>query len=225
MNVKTREVEQHYGPEYTKKLLYGSSTIELRRTYLFEPHVDDTHRILDFGCGPGDLLDSLPGEEKYGVEIGEESRKLAAAKGVIVEDALDKFHGMTFDRVISSHALEHVLDPASKLSQFRELMDESSLLLLLLPMNVWADRSQRRWCENDIDMHLYTWTPLLLGNLLKSTGFQVEQIQTIHSWPPRRGLKVFSRMHPLIYRVAARGWSAITCKRQVFAIARRSVGS
>jgi cyclopropane fatty-acyl-phospholipid synthase-like methyltransferase len=51
--------ERFYDGKYTERLTQAGSTIRLRRTFLFEPYLTKTDRVLDFGCGPGDLLETL----------------------------------------------------------------------------------------------------------------------------------------------------------------------
>jgi len=81
--------------------------------------VEERSRVLDLGCGRGDLLDLLQREKKvegYGIEIDEKkaiegiSRGLSVLKGDINEetkDYADKF----FDYVILSQTLQQVYQP------------------------------------------------------------------------------------------------------------------
>jgi len=173
---------------------------------------------LDFGCGPGDLLASLECANRYGVEIAEASRHKAASKGIDVRPNLVDFDGHKFDRIISSHALEHVVSPVSTLTSMKALLKPDGLLLLLLPINEWVDREQRRWKQHDRNMHLYTWTPLILGNMLCVCQFDPLEVRTVHQWPPNRGISLFAK-NKFIYRLVAYLCSKLYQKRQVFAVA------
>jgi ubiquinone/menaquinone biosynthesis C-methylase UbiE len=68
------------------------------------------------------------------------------------------------DVVISNHALEHAVRQPIAL---RRLLRPGGCLVLMLPINGCArsgDPTERH------QHHLYTWTPLLFGNLLKEAA-------------------------------------------------------
>jgi SAM-dependent methyltransferase len=222
---KTQEIAQHaeafYDKSYTEMLSRSDLTIRYRRTYLFTPYINETHRVLDFGCGPGNLLATLPAKDNCGVEISRESRALAAAKGIDVRERLEDFAGDSFERIISAHALEHVIDPAEKLAQIRELLQPDGRFILVLPMNEWSHYPQRKWVPNEKNQHLYTWTPLLLGNLLKVCGFEPLEVRTVHFCnPPKIGNALF-KIHPWLYRFCGTVASRLLPKRQVIAVSTR----
>ena len=222
---KTQEIanqaEAFYDKSYTEMLSRADLTIRYRRTYLFLPYVNVTHRVLDFGCGPGNLLATLPAKAKFGVEISEESRALASATGIDVRARLEEFAGERFERIISAHALEHVIDPAEKLAQIRELLEPDGRFVLVLPMNEWSHRPQRKWVPGEKNQHLYTWTPLLLGNLLNVCGFEPLEVRTIHFCnPPKIGNMLF-KIHPMLYRICGTIASRLLPKRQVMAVSKR----
>ena len=215
------KAEAFYDESYTAMICNSDSTIRLRRTYLFEPYLNDTHTVLDFGCGPGSLLDTLPAKAKSGVDISPPTRQIAASKGIDVREKLEDFQGQCFDRIISAHALEHVLDPAAKLVAIRNLLAPGGLFILVLPMNEWSDRRQRKWYPNEKNQHLYTWTPLLLGNLLTVCGFEPVEIRTIHACSPPKVGPALLKIHPVLYRAASALASRLIPKRQVLAVSKR----
>ncbi len=211
----------HYDKDYTEMIQRADLTIRYRRTYLFEPYINSSHRVLDFGCGPGNLLGTLNAKEKCGVEISSESRAIAASQGIDVRPNLDDFAGEQFDRIISAHAIEHVIDPAHKLAQIRDLLTPEGLFVLVLPINEWSHRPQRKWVPNEKNQHLYTWTPLLLGNLLNVCGLEPLEVRTIHFCnPPKIGNLVF-KIHPMLYRFCGSIASRLLPKRQVLAVSKR----
>ena len=225
MGVETHDIaetaESHYDKTYTDMLTRADLTIRYRRTCLFEPYLNSTHRVLDFGCGPGSLLTTLPAKSKFGVEISAPSRALASARGIDVRARLEDFAGEHFDRVISAHAIEHVIDPAVKIGQIRDLLEPEGLFILVLPMNEWSHRPQRKWVPNEKNQHLYTWTPLLLGNLLNVCGLEPLEVRTIHFCnPPKIGNAIF-RIHPMLYRICGAIASRLLPKRQVLAVSKR----
>lgn len=81
--------------------------------------IEEGSRVLDLGCGRGDLLEFLQREKKvdgYGIEIDEEktieaiSRGLSVLKGDISEETKD-YSENSFDYVILSQTLQQVYIP------------------------------------------------------------------------------------------------------------------
>ena len=211
----------HYDDSYTRRLSIKDASVRVRRTYLFEPYIAPSDCILDFGCGTGALLDSLTSAKKSGVEISPTSREEANNKGLDVRGTLEDFQGEKFDKIISAHALEHVLDPAQKLLYMRDLLEEDGLLILCLPINEWVNRTQRVWVASDDNKHLYTWTPLLIGNLLSVCGFEPLEIRTIHQWWPKRFGRYLASRSPTLFHFAAHLSSRLRRKRQLLAVAKK----
>ncbi len=210
---------KHYDSNYTDYLGQYSALTELRRTRYFRPHVPEGCDLLDFGCGPGDVVSGLPASRRCGVEISSTSREIANEKGIDVRASLEDFRGEKFDRIISSHALEHVVDPAQILVSIRELLAPGGRFIILLPINEWSERRQRKWDPNDINQHLFTWTPLLLGNFLTVCGYRPISVTTVHQcYPPKIG-RALAAIHPWLFLAAGAAASRLLPKRQVLAVA------
>lgn len=195
----------------------GLRTAEFNK-HLWQPHISAADDVLDFGCGGGYLLKVLEARRKVGVEVNPHARERARELGIEVYPSVAEVPGR-FSRVISSHALEHVPHPRQALVELKEkLADEHSRLLLLLPLDDWRSRSQRKYDPSDINMHLQTWTPQLLGNLLRSCGLRVHQIRVVsHAWPPAS--QRLWRISPRLFHSAAFAWSVLNRQRQLFAVA------
>ncbi|MEQ8260313.1 MAG: methionine biosynthesis protein MetW [Alcanivorax sp.] len=82
-------------------------------------------RVLDLGCGDGDLLAHLQDDRQvngYGLEIDQDNIAACFAKGVnVIEQDLDKglgnFQSDRFDYVVMTQALQAVLRPDSILDE------------------------------------------------------------------------------------------------------------
>jgi SAM-dependent methyltransferase len=134
----------------------------------------ETDTLVDFGCGPGALLSLLPGSRKIGVEVNRPAREEAQRRGFETLASSSLLPDEVADVVISNHALEHTLHPFSELRELWRALKPGGKLVLWLPIDDW--RSQRaHWDEPN--NHLYTWTPLLLGNLLEEAGFSIESVR------------------------------------------------
>jgi SAM-dependent methyltransferase len=190
----------------------------LLNKHLWQPFISSKDDILDFGCGGGFLIKVLDAQRKVGVEVNPHARAQAKELGIetypIIKDVPGKF-----DKVMSSHTLEHVPHPRQALLELKDkLRDEHSRLLLLLPLDDWRSRANKRYDPFDVNMHLHTWTPQLLGNLLSSCDLRVAQIRVVqHAWPP--GKNRLWNISPVLFHSVARWWSIISKQRQLFAIA------
>lgn len=76
-------------------------------------HVAEGSRVLDAGCGMGDLMLRLTEYEMIGVEIAQPYLKVAWERGLDVRSArIEKlpFPTRYFDAVVAADVLEHVID-------------------------------------------------------------------------------------------------------------------
>lgn len=187
--------------------------------FLFTPYVSNGDDILDFGCGGGNLLSILDARRKVGIEINPVAREYAKINGITVLGTLEELKGERFNRVITSHALEHVPNPHFTLTRLRKVITDDGLLIWLSPMDDWRNSNQRHWRPNNFDMHLYTWTPLTIGNLLKVAGFEPKSIRVFsHAFPPRISNQLW-KMSPQLFHIAAYAWAIISKRRQILAVA------
>ncbi|MCX8036385.1 MAG: class I SAM-dependent methyltransferase [Candidatus Sumerlaeia bacterium] len=186
----------------------------------FQPLIAPTDDLLEFGCGGGELLSLLSAGSKVGVDINETALADARRKGLEVYPSLDAIPaGLRFDVVLSNHCLEHVPYPIGALRALRERLRPGGRLILCVPIDDW--RIQRRYDPLDINHHLHTWTPLLLGHTLTEAGFEVGPMRILTATWPRR-LARFERFLP------QRLWDSLSFlagvirkQRSILAIARR----
>jgi SAM-dependent methyltransferase len=195
-----------------------SAEIDLTK---FVPYVGPDDVVVDFGCGAGHLLELLPARERLGIEPNEHAREAARSRGLeVVPSTLDVDDGFA-DVVMSNHALEHTLDPWRELCELCRILKPGGRLVIWLPLDDW--RTQRR-PGPDINHHLYTWTPLLLRNLLEEAGFEAREIRVVtHAWPIFRE-PLFRALPRWAFDTVAHGWALATRHRQVMAVAVRDDG-
>jgi SAM-dependent methyltransferase len=212
-------VGRHYSGERGEAYLtyqrrYGELGAELNR-FKFEPHVRPTDAVLDFGCGIGVLLERLDAADKTGVEVSDLARRAARERGLRVVASTGELADASADVVISNHALEHVLSPLEELRELRRVLRTTGKLVVWLPIDDW--RAQRR-PRADPNHHLYTWTPLLLSNLLEEAGFEVRECRVVtHAWPPFTS--ALARLPRPIFDVIAGIWAFLRRRRQLMAVA------
>jgi SAM-dependent methyltransferase len=215
-------VGRHYrgalGEEYFGWQGSGADVNAQIESSKFAPHVLPTDTVVDFGCGAGALLTTLKIGERIGVEPNPPARRAGQARGVRVVASTRELEEAIADVVISNHALEHTLAPLDELRELRRILKPGGRLVLWLPLDDW--RTQRRPRE-DVNHHLYTWTPLLLQNLLDEAGFRVRECRVVtHAWP-RFHQPLFRRLPRPVFDVLARIWAVLRRRRQVTALAER----
>jgi len=173
--------------------------------FKFEPFLGDADRIIDYGCGAGYLLAALDVPEKLGIEINAAARERAAANGIHTVADTDDVPDSWADLIISNSALEHVLRPYDELRRLRAKVRPGGRLVFVVPHEI-----RSRYAHDDINQHLYTWSPASAGNLFGAAGFTVEQVDSIrHAWPPgyvkirsilgSRGFHRVARMYGTVY--------------------------
>ena len=215
-------VMDHYlgerGREYFAWQGEDGLTQALFNIHLWRPFISYDDDILDFGCGGGFLLKLLEGKKKVGIEVNPYACESARSLGIEVYTTISEA-GNKFDKIISSHALEHTPHPRQVLLELKEkLRDTKSRMLLLLPLDDWRSSANKRYDASDKNMHLHTWTPQLLGNLLNSCGMKIEKIQIInHAWPPRSAM--VWKISPSLFHLLAYWCSILKKQRQLFCIA------
>jgi SAM-dependent methyltransferase len=216
---ETDRVASHYqgeaGQAYHEYQRWAWTMFRLEE-WKFRGHIKPSDVVLDFGCGEGGLLANLPAAERLGVEVNPEASDVAASRGLRMYRSTDEVDEDSVDVVISHHALEHTLSPYAELASLRRVLRPSGRLLLWLPIDDW--RGQRAPDSQDPNHHLYTWTPLLLGNLLREAGFTVVECRVVtHAWPPLPQLAI--RLPEPAFHAVARLTSMRKRHRQIMALA------
>lgn len=217
-------VGQHYlGDEgrryFGRQLAVAPVRAELNRRK-FEAHIGPEDVVVDFGCGGGFTLAALPGKVKIGVEANDHGRAMAERLGIRAVAASDELAPGTADVVLSNHALEHTLQPMTELRHLYRVLKPGGRLLLHVPINDW--RVQRDPDAPDPNHHLYTWTPLLLANLLREAGFEVLQCRVAHYRHPGRLTPLLGRILPApLFDLVAAASAYLKKRHEIRAIARR----
>jgi len=188
--------------------------------FIFAPYVTEQDDILEFGCGGGYMLYTLNAKSKVGVDINPAARAQAARLGITTYGTLDEIKNGSFSKIITSHALEHVLNPYEALVQLKPFLKPGGKLLWLSPMDDWRHKNNKRWRENDADMHLYAWTPLLIGNLLTTAGYVPEEVSILtHAFPPLGLSKRLWGLNHSLFHSAAFVCALLRKQRQILAVA------
>lgn len=178
----------------------------------FAPHVGPEDVILDLGANDGFMLTQLDCKKRIGVEANPHSRN-SAPSGIEFHEDFTAVPDAAIDVVISNHCLEHIPMPYLALKEIFRVLKPEGKLILVTPM----DNMYRHWNQEDIDRHLYTWTPLNIGNLLTEAGFEIKKIQLSRiAWSPRF---FFLLRFEKVFRLTCKIWSRLKGIQEVYAVA------
>lgn len=148
----------------------------------FQDYVTPQCDVLDFGCGGGYLLQQLRCRKKIGVEVNPEAAETAKSNGVDVFLRLDDVPDDCADVIISNNALEHTLHPLQELRALYPKLRDGGKVVFVVP----CEAISYEYKPNDINHHLYSWSPMCIGNLMTEAGFNlIESRPYVHKWPPR----------------------------------------
>lgn len=170
--------------------------------FKFVKFIKVTDSVLDFGCGGGYLLEQISCAEKYGIEPNPEAReKIPFTSFSSSRQAMKEIPSNAIDRIISNHALEHVVDPLSELKVLFELLKPSGTIHFVVP----CESYKFKFSKNDINHHLFSFSPQNLGNLFQLAGFDVMKVEPIfHKWPPR--YQLISKLGMPTFHLISRIW-------------------
>ncbi|MBJ7901528.1 MAG: methyltransferase domain-containing protein [Cyanobacteria bacterium RI_101] len=191
-------------PHYDEKYFDWQSSIGEFGGWANQPkfieYIGSNADVLDFGCSGGFLLNQLQCRRKVGVEVNPSAMEVAKNKGIEVYSCVSEVPDDYVDVIISNHALEHALHPLEELTSLYKKLRKGGKIIFVVP----CESISYRYKPNDINHHLYSWSPMCLGNLFTEAGFSVlESKAYIDKWPPR---------YRLIARLGGRSVFEIACR-------------
>ena len=148
----------------------------------FAPYLRPEDRVLDFGCRGGYLLSNLTCRDRMGIEPDQRYRSECAAAGITAVASPDEVPDHWADVLISHHVLEHVPTPFETLRRLRRTIRPGGTAVFVVP----CESIRTAYREDDPHDHLFTWSPLNLGNLFTAAGYRVLMSRAcFHRWPPK----------------------------------------
>ncbi len=132
--------------------------------------------VLDVGCASGHLLEALqalPGAVSVGIDVSEEAKRICDAKGfkmhlADVTNEMDMWY--TFDCIIASDVLEHILDDEKAVLNFENMLTKNGRLIIFVPAFNFL------WSYHDIqNKHCRRYSKKQLEDILKRAGFIIER--------------------------------------------------
>ncbi|MFQ5830306.1 MAG: class I SAM-dependent methyltransferase [Candidatus Methylomirabilia bacterium] len=178
-------------------------------------------RLLDVGCGTGELLRlaKTRGWEVTGTEISPYAVKVAETAGLTVAEGEvweAGFPAGSFDIVTCWHVLEHTRDPKRLLDETHRLLRPGGRLLLATPnLNdrffraIYPLIRRRRlhlFDPADREIHLFHFSARTLRALVESVGFTVARVEFDRGaavvWPK----SLLNQVAYLWYRLSGLNW-------------------
>tara|TARA_B100000427_G_C15392763_1_gene544072 strand:+ start:243 stop:932 length:690 start_codon:yes stop_codon:yes gene_type:complete len=165
-----KQISSNY---YNEKYLSSQSNVAIDNILLYKklfvPYCSDEMVVLDFGCGEGILLSLLNCKYKIGVDINESVSNKTKDLGINeFHKNLDNIKANSVDLIVSNSALEHVPNPHKTLSDLYKILKTNGKIIFRVPHETlgW------NYKPGDWNYHLFTWSPMAIGNLFNDIGFQ-----------------------------------------------------
>ena len=106
-------------------------------------------RLLEVGCGAGNILEKAPTGNLFGVDISafilaKAKQKSSKKMDLFQADAQNlPFKDRVFKQVICSEVLEHLLDPSASLQEIARILNHQGIAIISVPNELWINRIKR----------------------------------------------------------------------------------
>jgi SAM-dependent methyltransferase len=138
-------------------------------------------RILDLGCGNGQLLRTLSYfgfRDLTGADAFVESEITYPDGTVIYKKPLDEIDG-SFDLIMLHHSFEHFADPLGSLREIRRLLAPTGRCLIRMPIVNFAwEKYGVNWVQLDPPRHLVLYTEKAFVDTVERAGFEI--VKTVY---------------------------------------------
>ena len=168
-----KNLNEYYGPNY-----YSYTTPQDTTT---RKEVVHHKRILDVGCGAGDLLCSMAATSGIESLTGCDpfiEHDISYENGVKIFKKT--IHEMTgeFDVIMLNDSFEHMTDPHETMDSLKRLLAKSGTVKMTLPMypNIAFDMYKENWYQLDAPRHIFLHSRNSLNLLANQHGFKIVQM-------------------------------------------------
>lgn len=142
-------------------------------------------RVLEIGCGFGDLLKFLENDyETLGTDISQDAMSEAAKRlqktklYVSKAEELGKLGRNKFDTIIASHILEHLKSPEIVINLIAKLLKGQGVIFIVVPNpdSVGRKLKGKNWVGYRDKTHISLFKPQKWFKLLQENGFVIRKI-------------------------------------------------
>jgi ubiquinone/menaquinone biosynthesis C-methylase UbiE len=110
-------------------------------------------RVLEIGCGAGNILAQIPGGRRCGLDLAEsllaKAARRLAKQGTLVQGDAEKlpFRDRVWQRVYCSEVLEHIPSPGTALTEMRRIVADGGVAVVSVPNERLINRlkTMLRW--------------------------------------------------------------------------------
>ncbi len=175
--------EKGWTTNFLQKIWHGNKWRVLQR--LLE---QNEKKILDVGCASGHITERLrtylPSASITGIDVSDKfihfaKKNYSNVKFVIADAHKLPFGNNSFDTIICTEMLEHVVDPGKVMSEIKRCLKQngkilismdSGSLLFALAWYLWIRYGRGRVWRGS---HLHTFTSRKLKHLIETSGFAI----------------------------------------------------
>lgn len=158
-------------------------------------------KILDVGCGNGDLIYKMYNEgytNLYGIDPYTKN-EISETNIKILKRTLEEFDGEGFDLIMLNHVLEHLDNHEKILELAKEKLKKNGVLLIRTPIvNKSFKEYKEFWVEIDAPRHKIIHSEKSLKILVEKAGFKLENkiydttlFEFLASEQYRKGISLF----------------------------------
>ncbi len=165
------------------KLYQILRNINIKQKYKIVSELIGTGKILDIGCGTGELLHYFQKQkwECIGVEPNASARGFARKHyhlKVEKEQGLQNLPATYFDVISMWHVLEHVPNVNERMIEIKRILKKEGYLIIALPnITSWdANLYKDYWAGLDVPRHLYQFSPQAFRNMATQHDLQIINI-------------------------------------------------
>jgi SAM-dependent methyltransferase len=217
------DLKHYYDSDYHSRrhssLICDASLFTARASvekWLYFRDFSESSRILDFGCGIGQSIALIP--NACGWDLSKESREICRERGITVYEELSDIPHDSFDLVFSRHTLEHVPDPSRYLEDARRFARPDGRLRLVLP---GKERRTITTTPDEMNLHLYCWTPQTISNLLHISGWVPDRVAYTPYGGYSKLLRLYRALGPTVYRIACQTAARLCATLELTVTARK----
>jgi 2-polyprenyl-3-methyl-5-hydroxy-6-metoxy-1,4-benzoquinol methylase len=136
--------------------------------------------ILDVGCGGGELINALSDRGYNCVGVERDAKAISVRAGSVLAGSAEhlppQLPPSSFDAIVYSHVVEHLVDPVTSLRDAAKLLNPGGAMIIEVPNNACfiAEQMGLAWENLDPPRHLSFFTERSLHELLRRAGFEVQ---------------------------------------------------
>lgn len=138
---------------------------------LIERYIRENNKVLDIGCGDGELLRKLKRAKRLGRSVGIDVEKGEKCDFEFYQMSAEDFQiNEKFEVIIISHTLEHLKTPIACLEQCKKHLVQFGKILIMVP-NRFGFRNEAKIWFPEHGKHYWLFDEESLRFLLRGLGF------------------------------------------------------